>query len=427
MDCVYCYFPNKGRRTITKEIVDGVIEGYFSFFVNGLKHVRFLLSGGEPLLEKDLVFYIIEKGKAFADKLGISISYTLDTNGVLLSKNVVSKLLPYDVYVMSSIDGDAAIHDAQRPFRGTGAGSHKMVVENIKYALTTLGDKNVAVRYTVLPSSVRQLFHTFQYFFDLGFRIIDFAPNYEVDWTQEELQVYSDEVYKVAKFVIKYNVDNKLIANYLRYVLKGDDGISAYGHPCGIIPTVDTNGDFYSCHRFIDNPYFHMGNYTDFCHVLTSLRSLSQLYVNFWRQSGIYGRGCCPANNVCHGCEPFQVTDFFKQFINIMIQQVQSALLENGDKIRISMIMDFEVGAGVNDDEYVLVNRDNGNYLLLNSTGGIIAQIICQIKDLEFGELIDRFSPFINDFETVEKEMLVQSVFDFLKSLQKEGVVSLSL
>ena len=427
LDCIYCYFPNKGRKTITKDIVDSVIQDYFKYFVNDLKQVRFLISGGEPLLEKDLVFHIMERGAAFAERLGIGISYTLDTNGVLLSKDVVSRLLPYDVYVMSSIDGKAETHNAQRPFKGTGAGSHETVVGNVKYALTVLGSKNVAVRFTVLPSGVRSLFSNFQFFYDFGFRIIDFAPNYEVLWSDEELQAYGEEIYKVTRFVLENEVDNKLIANYLQLVLNGNEHISAYGHPCGIIPTVDTNGDFYSCHRFIDNPEFFMGNYSDFCQILTSLRLLSKRYVDFWHHSGSYGRGCCPANNVCHGCSPFQTTSFFKKFIDIMTQEVHQALLEEKHKIRIHQTIDFEVGPGVSQNEYVLINKENGNYLLLNSTGCLIAQIILKNKDIGFGELIDDFSSHIANVDCVDKEILVQNVFDYLKALQKEGVVSLAV
>lgn len=82
LNCVYCYFPNKGNKSITKEIADSIIDDYFKFLTKGIQHVRFLLSGGEPLLEKDLVFYIMGKGQSYAERLGKKISFTLDTNGV---------------------------------------------------------------------------------------------------------------------------------------------------------------------------------------------------------------------------------------------------------------------------------------------------------------------------------------------------------
>lgn len=427
LNCVYCYFPNKGNKSITKEIADSIIDNYFKFFTKGIQHVRFLLSGGEPLLEKDLVFYIMDKGQSYADRLGKNISFTLDTNGVLLSKEIVEKLRLFDVYVMSSIDGNARIHDSQRPFLGTNAGSHDVVVNNVEYALKVLGRDNVAVRFTVLPSGLQNLYRTFLYFYDFGFRIIDFAPNYETEWSEEEMQTYASEIYKTASFVIKTKVDNKLISNYINWILNDNDCISAYGHPCGIIPTVDTNGDFYSCHRFIDNPDFYLGNYKNFYQVIGSIRSLSRDYLNYWNHYGAYAKGSCPANNVCHGCRPFEFTDFFKQFIGVMKEQVEHALFEEAQSVCIKRTMDFLVDDGLNDGEHVLINNANGEYLLLNKTGTVIAQVLSQVESISFDELLNRFSNFINDSETYDKEQIKRDVLLFLKSLQKENIVSLSL
>ena len=110
-----------------------------------------------------------------------------------------------------------------------------------------------------------------------------------------------------------------------------------------------------------------------------------------------------------------------------MTQEVHQALLEEKHKIRIHQTIDFEVGPGVSQNEYVLINKENGNYLLLNSTGCLIAQIILKNKDIGFGELIDDFSSHIANVDCVDKEILVQNVFDYLKALQKEGVVSLAV
>ena len=427
LNCVYCYFPNKGNKSITKEIVDSIIPDYFNYFTKGIDHVRFLLSGGEPLLEKDLVFYIMEQGQAYAKRYGKSISYTLDSNGVLLTKQVVDKLLPYDVYVMSSIDGDAKIHDIQRPFLNSGEGSHRIVAENVSYALKVLGTEKVAVRFTVLPSGIHRLYETFRYFYDFGFRIIDFAPNYEIAWSAEEMQTYASEIYKIALFVIKTKVDNKLINNYINWILNGNECISAYGHPCGIIPTVDTNGDFYSCHRFIDNPNFYLGNYKIFCQVVGSIRLLSKDYLNYWNCYGAYGKGSCPANNVCHGCQPFEFTEFFNQFISVMKEQVENALFEETQSICIKRTMDYMIDDGLNDNEHVLINMANGEYLLLNETGNVIVRILSQVENISFDELLNRFSDFINDSEAIDKEQIKKDILLFLKKLKKENIVSLSV
>lgn len=427
LNCVYCYFPNKGNKSITKEIADSIIDNYFKFFTKEIQHVRFLLSGGEPLLEKELVFYIMNKGQSYADRLGKKISFTLDTNGVLLSEEIVEKLRHFDVYVMSSIDGDAKIHDSQRPFLGTNTGSHDVVVNNVAYALKVLGSDKVAVRFTVLPSGLQNLYRTFMYFYDFGFRIIDFAPNYEIEWSENEIHAYGLEIQKIASFVIKSKVDNKLISNYIKWILNDNEDISAYGHPCGIIPTVDTNGDFYSCHRFIDNSDFYLGNYRDIYQVIGSIRSLSRDYIEYWNQYGAYSKGSCPANNVCHGCQAFEMSEFFKKFINIMKEQVERAIIEESNDICIKRTMDYVIDSGLNDKEHVLINKANGEYLLLNETGTILAQLLSQGESINFDELLNQFSQFVNKNDSFDNEQMKRDVLQFLKSLQKENIILLSI
>jgi radical SAM protein with 4Fe4S-binding SPASM domain len=369
----------------------------------------------------------MEQGQAFAKKYGKSISYTLDSNGVLLTKQIVDKLMPYDVYLMSSIDGDSKIHDTQRPFLHSGEGSHRVVVQNVAYALKVLGTENVAVRFTVLPSGIHRLYETFRYFYDFGFKIIDFAPNYEIEWSDGDMQTFASEIYKTASFVIKAKIDNKLINNYINWILNNNECISAYGHPCGIIPTVDTNGDIYSCHRFIDNPNFYLGNYTNFCQVIGSIRSLSKVYLNYWNRYGAYGKGSCPANNVCHGCHPFEFTDFFKQFISVMREQVRLALFENTQSICIKRTMNYSVDEGLNNNEHVLINMANGEYLLLNETGDVIVRILSQVETISFDELLNKFFDFINDSENIDKKQIKEDILLFLINLNKENIVSLSI
>ncbi len=427
LDCIYCYFPNKGNKSITKEIIDSVIEQYFKFLTKGIHEVRFLLSGGEPLLEKELVFYIIKKGASEAKKYGKEISYTLDSNGVLLTKQIVERLQPYHVYIMSSIDGDTKIHDSQRPFRNSGHGSHSIVVNNVANALEKLGNGNVAVRYTILPNRAQYLYETFQYFFKFGFKIIDFAPNYEVEWKNKDIDIYMSEIYKVVKFIIEKQIDNKLIGNYIQWILGHDQKISAYGHPCGIIPTVDTNGDFYSCHRFIDNQNFYLGNYTNFSQILTSIRNISQQYLKYWDKFGYYALGSCPANNECHGAHPFSQTVFFEKFINGMKRQVKKAVLEDCEYINIQRIMSYDVNMGINDNEYMLVNSANGEYLLLNKTGGMIAQILGQYESCTLKELVNEFMENITANESVDYENVKNDIFQFIKALQKEKILFISI
>ena len=427
LNCSYCYFPNKGNKTITKDIVDTIIENYFAFFTNGINEVRFLLSGGEPLMEKDLVFYIMELATLVANRHNKKISFTLDTNGVLLSNKIVDRLKPYDVYVMSSIDGKAETHNLQRPFTHTNSGSHEIIVKNVDYALKALGKNNVAVRFTVLPNGIENLYETFLYFYEMGFKIIDFAPNYEDEWSEKQMQTYKTEIYKISSFILKNSIDNKLVNNYLQYHLGKTKQISAYGHLCGIIPTVDTNGDFYACHRFIDNDNFYLGDYKNFGTITSSIRSLSKQYIKYWNKYDYYALASCPANNVCHECGAFEVSDFFKNFIDIMMEQTEKAIYNNADCVFVEKIMDYTIHNEEETEEYVLVNNANGEYILMNETGNILAQILQDNNSLSFEKLVEKFVELIEHDNSIDKEQIKKDILVFLKELQNEKIITLSV
>ena len=426
LDCTYCYFPNKGNITISKDVLEIVIRNYFSFFLKDVTESRILLSGGEPLLEKDLIFHVMEFSSSIAEKLGKSISFTLDTNGVLLSKDVVDKLKHYDVYVMTSIDGKKEVHDKQRPLAKTKTGSHEIIMSNVNYALNHLGNKNVAVRFTLLSDSVGKLFETFTYFHNNGFRIIDFAPNYEEYWSQDNIQMYGSEILKISEYIIENSIENKLIDNYLNFHLGISNTLSAYGHPCCIIPTVDTNGDFYACHRFIDNKDFLLGNYNNFSNIVASIRTLSKKYINYWQENGEKALASCPANNVCHNLPAFEVSDYFRTIINIMMEETEQALFNKMDCIYISKKIDYTIYSDKDEaDEFMLVNNDNGDYILLNETGNILAAIIIEKSNISFATLYDTFIDFIEDNDN--SIQIKKDILSFLKELQLEGILSLSI
>ncbi len=72
-------------------------------------HITFF--GGEPLIESEKIFYIIE---AFSFIEHIQVSYRMSTNGTLLSAELMQKLYNHGVFVSLSVDGHPDVHDAHR-------------------------------------------------------------------------------------------------------------------------------------------------------------------------------------------------------------------------------------------------------------------------------------------------------------------------
>jgi uncharacterized protein len=88
--------------------------------------------GGEPLLNLPVVYYLAEHIHAAATARGVRLTLSIITNGLLLTPDVVDRLLPYGLGgVKVTLDGDKAAHDHMRPLRG-GQGTFDRIVANLR-------------------------------------------------------------------------------------------------------------------------------------------------------------------------------------------------------------------------------------------------------------------------------------------------------
>ena len=82
--CAHCYnFSQPGATTITREQADAVLDHLPA------KANRFILSGGEPLVELDLLLYLLQRGRAKYPGARVSIQ----TNGDRLDAATLDRVL----------------------------------------------------------------------------------------------------------------------------------------------------------------------------------------------------------------------------------------------------------------------------------------------------------------------------------------------
>jgi uncharacterized protein len=88
--------------------------------------------GGEPLLNLPAVYYLAEHAHAEASTRGVRLVLNVITNGLLLTPEVVDRLLPFGLNgVKVTLDGDKDAHDRMRPMRG-GQGTFDKILGNLK-------------------------------------------------------------------------------------------------------------------------------------------------------------------------------------------------------------------------------------------------------------------------------------------------------
>ena len=88
--------------------------------------------GGEPLLNLPVMYYLSERMWAASQARGIPMSTTIITNGLLLTPDVVDRLVPFGLSgVKITLDGDRETHNHMRPLRG-GQGTFDRIIENLR-------------------------------------------------------------------------------------------------------------------------------------------------------------------------------------------------------------------------------------------------------------------------------------------------------
>jgi uncharacterized protein len=136
--CGYCFQGdhddhNRHAHKMTLDTAREVVE-HAARQMDAIRPERLSLTffGGEPLLNLPVVYYLAEHVHAAAAARGVRLSFSIITNGLLLTPEVIDRLTPYGpVAVKVTLDGDQAAHDRKRPLRG-GQGTFARIIANIR-------------------------------------------------------------------------------------------------------------------------------------------------------------------------------------------------------------------------------------------------------------------------------------------------------
>ncbi len=146
LKCSYCSQNNHKRKgIITEELIDEIIEYIRNCIkINKYKDVIINLFGGEPLLAKERIIYLVNKMKKLNNL--INIYYSIETNGILLDDGFLKNFKNIVVGISITPKED---HDNFRIFKN-GSGSYDTILSNIKKCKTFDGEKRILkIRYNV--------------------------------------------------------------------------------------------------------------------------------------------------------------------------------------------------------------------------------------------------------------------------------------
>lgn len=274
--CDYCYYrdSHEARKALmSSEVMEKAVNLAFQRTIdlkNSFLNITFF--GGEPLLRMDFIRETVTYAKKMV-KLRkkdlpkkFELSFTVNTNGTVLSENIISYLKKENFSVALSLDGPKSMQDLARK-TVDGRGSFKYIAPYIP----TLVELKASVLMVITPRHVRKFSDSVKWVFKQGFTSVGSSPDFNGKWTSEDFDALIVEYNKLARFWYKCKRQKK---NF--YISAIQDKISMdlldirqKKYTCFISSealVVATNGNVFPCSRFISSnrkaPYV-LGNVLD--------------------------------------------------------------------------------------------------------------------------------------------------------------------
>ena len=311
--CKYCFADGGdfgGKRMnmpieVAKKAIDFVIERSGT-----RRNLEIDFFGGEPLINFDVVKQTVEYARSIEKQHNKNFRFTLTTNGVLLTEDVMDYLNREMSNVVLSLDGRKEVNDSVRIGVG-GNGSYDRIVPKFQEFIKRRGDKSYYIRGTFTSQNL-DFAEDVKHIKELGFDqvsvepvVLDNADPFAL--REEHIPDIKAEYEKLTNYMADLKKKGEFF-NFFHFMIDLEQGPCVIkrvkGCGCGNeYVAITPDGDIFPCHRFADKEEFCMGN------VLKGTEISEEMQKYFSRSTVInkpecekcwakyYCSGGCPANN----------------------------------------------------------------------------------------------------------------------------------
>ncbi len=270
LGCAYCYAQQGEFGGAAKNMALADAERAVDLLVEGAEpgaRLNLAFLGGEPLVNRAVLQAATLRAAALAQSRGLDITFSITTNGTLLTEADADFFENHGFAVTVSLDGPRAAHDALRPYK-SGRGSFDAVMRRLEPLLARQRRMQVSARVTVTPSNL-ELRRTLDEFVAAGFHSVGFAPMLAApsgvgEMQPDDLEVMLGELidcgHAYERHVLageRYPFAN--MANAMRELRRGTHRPYPCGAGAGYLG-VSADGELAACHRFVGDEEGAMGS-----------------------------------------------------------------------------------------------------------------------------------------------------------------------
>ncbi|OGF26655.1 hypothetical protein A2477_03230 [Candidatus Falkowbacteria bacterium RIFOXYC2_FULL_47_12] len=195
--CKYCYIENAIPlthvfSTMTQDTAEAALQSFARVVAQDIEEPQVILYGGEPLLNKSVLYWVINRVVALKQEsvLPEKTGITINTNGTLIDQTFISFVKGKNIQISISLDGKQDAHDMMRCYRD-GSGSFENVMNACKQMRNNGVDFGFSV--TVTKANIEHMEEIILWLHE-EFQINSIGFNIVID-RNEELLGMSEDVF----------------------------------------------------------------------------------------------------------------------------------------------------------------------------------------------------------------------------------------
>lgn len=331
--CKYCFYSpiSTTSKFMSQDFAKNLIDKIFEY---EKKSVTFIFQGGEPTLI-GLPFYEFFVTYVQQKKENRIISYSFQTNGILLNKNFAKFLAKNKFLIGVSLDGDKYINDKNR-LKITGKSTYLDVINSLRLL------KDYGVEFNILAviskQSVLHAKKIYEFFKKSGYKFLQFTipVSFGVDAelpTPKEMTAFLCDLFDLyykdfisGNYVSIRYFDN--LVHLIKYNRCEQCGLSGN---CGLNIVIDSELNCYPCDFFASSENL-LGNLNDidFASVISNANT-------FLKQVST-PKEClaCDVFPLCNnGCKRYHTNglNYYCEAYKIFLTYAKEKLIKIGSKI----------------------------------------------------------------------------------------------
>lgn len=285
--CVYCHSKSKRVEEKEYDMDEETAKKTVDFiFQSPSKAITIEFQGGEPLLNFDIVKFIIGYAKDLNKKFKKILNFSLVSNLTFMNEHILDFLIKEQIGLCTSLDGNALVHNKNRGDYDKTVYWIKKIKENYRLNSMMLTTKQSLPYYKEIVDE----------YVNLKLDTIWIKPVNNLGYAQKAWKKisYTPEKYlnfwkKSLDYIIKLN-ENILLKEYYTIIIlkkilsKNCLNFTDLESPCGAAVSqlaYDYNGDVYTCDEGRNYDIFKLGTVNNtYQELLTSSNALGIVTVS---------------------------------------------------------------------------------------------------------------------------------------------------